>query len=375
MPASCPAQPGCIGNSTIGRSADCSSACSAALARTQRERLFLALLALAQPRHRGGIARIAREVKAAEPLDRDDAAAAQQLERGGDRVAVDRPAPAIDQRQRRSAHRAGVRLGVEAPVQRIGVFAQALRALGEWRHAGLCAVVGQGARQRVARPALRAVDEGIAVAPVGGIEQFGQAVVAGRRVGRDCRRDTAGAAGEDAEVVLPVDAAAGGGLDALDACQRRGVGLQSLLEPRQHGRGALDFERHAFGVVEDPAGQAQLVRQAIDERAEADTLHRAAYADRAPLDGGFGRGQHHGHVRGANALRTSRDACNGLARRLPLPRAGEGRGEGEGRPAALTPALSQGEREHASGEGVRRAITRPLQSPSVRGSHIEIAGT
>ena len=44
--------------------------------RHHRERLFVALLALAQPRHRLGLARIADELEAAQALERDDAASA-----------------------------------------------------------------------------------------------------------------------------------------------------------------------------------------------------------------------------------------------------------------------------------------------------------
>jgi hypothetical protein len=97
----------------------------------------------------------------------------------------------IDERERRPAGGAGVRLGVEAPGRRIGVFTQAEGALRERRHAGLGTVVGELAGQREARAALGAVDEGVAMAPVGRIEQLAQARVAGRAVGRYRGRDLA----------------------------------------------------------------------------------------------------------------------------------------------------------------------------------------
>ena len=132
------------------------------------------------------------------------------------------------------------------------VLAQALRALRERGHAGLRAVVGQGAGQRVARAALRAVDEGVAVAPVGGVEQLGQAVVAGGGVGRDRVRHLARPAGQDAKARLAGERPCTRRLQMLDAGERRRVGLQPSFESCERGRRTLDLDRDALCVVEDP---------------------------------------------------------------------------------------------------------------------------
>ena len=84
------------------------------IARHQRERLLLAVLARPQPRDRLLVAGQAREVVPADALDGDDAAVAQQRGDLVERV-----------REPRSAGGAGVGLGVEAAVRRVGVLGRA----------------------------------------------------------------------------------------------------------------------------------------------------------------------------------------------------------------------------------------------------------
>ena len=74
-------------------------------------------LRIAQPRDRAGIARVAGEVKAAQPLDRDDFAAANARDRGCDRIDVALGGAACGmQREPRPAGWARVRFGVKATV-------------------------------------------------------------------------------------------------------------------------------------------------------------------------------------------------------------------------------------------------------------------
>ena len=80
-------------------------------------------------------------------------------------------------------HRAGVGLGVEAAVGRVLVLGAAGGAHGKAGHRGQRPVVGDAAHDREARPAVGAVDERVAVAAVGGVEQLAQAV----RAHRACR--------------------------------------------------------------------------------------------------------------------------------------------------------------------------------------------
>ena len=95
--------------------------------RHHRERLLLAELALAQRRDRRGIARIARQVIAAEPLDRDDATVRSSSPPGGCASSPSSVSPSRRVRSR-AADRTGDRLRVKAPVERIVVLARAVRA-------------------------------------------------------------------------------------------------------------------------------------------------------------------------------------------------------------------------------------------------------
>ena len=213
-------------------------------------------------------------------------------QRGGDRVARDRPPLRIDQRaapgrtpgrhwaRHGSAGRSGSAYSRRTP----GTAGKAPCWSG--------AVVGQRAGQRVARAAVGAVDEGIAVAAVGRVEQFGQAVRAGGGVGRDAGLHRARAAGAGCWKAASASSAgvarvssastrASGGASLFRRCS---TALQRLLRP-------LHLDVHALRVVAHPAGQAQFLRQAIDEGPEAHALHDAAHADRAAFDG-LGVGQH-----------------------------------------------------------------------------------
>ncbi len=83
----------------------------------QRERLLLAALASAQLGYHTLVVGPAREVVAADALDRDDLPGGERrcaaaLTGSSGRL---RPARAVDQARRRPARRAGVRLRVEAP--------------------------------------------------------------------------------------------------------------------------------------------------------------------------------------------------------------------------------------------------------------------
>ena len=85
----------------------------------------------------------------------------------------------------RAAVRASGGLSVEAPVGRVVVFALAGRTQVEDPHGGVGSVVRDGLDDRVAGAAVRAVDEGVAMATVGAVAQFGETVLADRSVGRD----------------------------------------------------------------------------------------------------------------------------------------------------------------------------------------------
>ena len=101
------------------------------IARHQRKRLGVALLALAQPRHRIGIGRVAGEMIAAEALDRDDMAFEQEACHGIDIVEhaegrkFDRAAAGFFKDSARAAGMAGDRLRMETPITGHFIFATA----------------------------------------------------------------------------------------------------------------------------------------------------------------------------------------------------------------------------------------------------------
>lgn len=88
----------------------------------------------------------------------------------------------------RPAVKAGIGLRMKAPVKWVGILRGAFGAHGKAIHRGGRSVIRQRADDGKARAAVGAVDKGVVIASVGGIEQFAQAVVAGGDIGRDERR-------------------------------------------------------------------------------------------------------------------------------------------------------------------------------------------
>ena len=199
----------------------------------------------------------------------------------------------VEQRDRRPAVRAGVRLRMEAPVARVLVLGLAGRAHAELRHRRERSVVGDTADDREPRAAVGAVDEGIAKPAIAGVEELPQASLAGRRIGRDrCVSDVAVRALADRE-------AAGArrlellGRDALDRRERWRVGSETIEEPGDVGVGPLDLQENAVGVVEHEAAEPELAGQPVDVRPKADALDRAVHAHPgAPAQAGRGAGAH-----------------------------------------------------------------------------------
>ena len=271
------ARRGARGASTIGRAGEVSSALGrrveldqrARLGHAgdhQRERLVLAVLARAQPRDRALVVGAAGEVVAAQPLDGDDRARAQQARRRGHGV-LPRPAPAPSS-SRRAARRPGRRWAGRGSGGRAGRRTRPARgAHREGGHRRLRAVVGDAAHDREARAAVRAVDERVAVAAVGRVEQLGEAVGAGRGVGGDERVGVAaGGAGDDREAAL----AGGRHARGRHAPTRASGGARpasAATNRSTSARGALDLDLDPVHVVAHEAGQAVLLGQAEDERA------------------------------------------------------------------------------------------------------------
>lgn len=121
----------------------------------------------------------------------------------------------------RPADGAAVRLRVVAPVFNVLKLCLAVRAHRKLRHGGVRPVIGDGFNNRESRSAVGAVYEGVAIPPVGGVEQLAQAVRADARVRRNERPHTLTALARDyAEALKVLSPLHGAGLHGLDERQR-----------------------------------------------------------------------------------------------------------------------------------------------------------
>ena len=246
------------------------------------QRPLLPVLALPQRRD-GRLGRgVDREVVAAEPLDREDPAAGQQVRGRRHRVAGQRPARSVHERQCRPAGRAAHRLGVEPPVGRVGVLAGAVGAHPEAGHRRQWTVVRDAGDHGEPRPAVGAVDERVAVAPVGRVPQLGQAVRAGGRVGRDRRQPRPVRRARHDDEAGPADGRKRHAGHVLHHGQHRGPVPQPGDERRHRRHRPLRLGEHSGRVVADKTGDAELGRQRVRERPVADALHRPPDPDAHP---------------------------------------------------------------------------------------------
>jgi hypothetical protein len=174
---------------------------------------------------------------------------------------------------------------MEATVAWVLVFSSALRAELKSAHRRVAPVVGDGADDREARPALRAVDEGIAVAPVGRVEQLVQALVARGDVARDQCATVHRQARQNRELPLApqrLRLAA----HPLDLRERRRLRLEGKGERVDSLCVTLDLHDDAGPVVQHEACEPVPHGQAVHERAEADPLDGAGDFEAATHGGG-----------------------------------------------------------------------------------------
>ena len=255
----------------------------------QREGPIGTPLSLPQYIDRVGLRGIDQQLKAAEPLHGHDTPL-QEARTAASKAAGPAASccPGRLALQGRPAARTRDRLGVKTPIGRIDIFRLALWAQGELGHRGSRPIVGQLPNDRPARPAVGAVGEGIAVAALGRIANFGKTKIAGGQVGGNGRlrrrRGRAGANGECRRsfaffrAELPAGDLAD--FDAIDAGLWRVGVAQAVEEAVQRGPLAFDLDLdHARGVLH-PALQVMLASGMIDERPEPDSLDHPAHGNR-----------------------------------------------------------------------------------------------
>src|ERR1022692_1047528 len=167
---------------------------------------------------------------------------------------------------------------MKASIGRIGVFAAAIGAQCESAHAGPRAVIGEGARYRIARPAMGAGDEGMAPAAPCRIEQLGEAVGANGRVRADRGRAARADALHDPESVQSFRCNRVRD-DRVDARARRSIAAQPLDERGQLRLRSLGGDLDAARIIAYPPGEFEIARETPDKRPEADALDDAADAN------------------------------------------------------------------------------------------------
>ena len=182
----------------------------------------------------------------------------------------------------RPAVKTGIRLRVKAPVKWVAILGGALGAHGKAVHGRGHSVVRQRPDDGKARPAVGAVDKGVVIASVGGVEQFAQAVVTGGDIGGDERRMRGLVLRRhDAKALfivgIPSASRQLGNLDALHPCRVRRV-LRQRGDKAVDGRArSMRLDMHAVARVEHPAADTVRHGLAIHKRPHADALHNARH--------------------------------------------------------------------------------------------------
>ena len=170
-------------------------------------------------------------------------------------------------------------MGVKTPVGRIVEFKLTRIAHRKRVHRRPLSVIRCLADDRIARTAVRAIGEGIAIPPVFRIADFTAAVVAGRNVRRNKGYRRRRRLTFNDEKVLLTAFSNRHKFQRIDLGRRRFLPLQGSDEFIQLGFAAFDFNMNAIGRIVHPAGQSASRRQSVDKRAEADALDDAANQD------------------------------------------------------------------------------------------------
>ena len=262
------------------------------------KRFVAAAFAAAKLGYRLLVGGVACQVKSAQTLDGDDTATGQQLNTAVDN-GVAGLARGADGRQRggfarliaharfaphdmRPAIKAGIGLRVKTPVEWVGILRGTLRTHGKTIHRRGRSVIRQRPDDGKARSAVSAVDKGVVIASVGGIEQLAQAIVAGGDIGRDERRVRGLVLRCHNTKALLIGSAPAARLqirniDSLNA-SRRGRMLRKSSDKSVNRLGTgVRLDMHAVARVEHPSANAMRHGLAIHKRSHANALYNARY--------------------------------------------------------------------------------------------------
>ena len=237
-------------------------------------------------------------MESAQALDGDDATAGQQLNAALDdsvaglacgadgrcrgripaRIAVHSLAP----RNMRPAIKAGIGLRVKTPVEWVDILRSALGTHGKTIHRRGRSVIRQRSDDGKAWAAVSAVDKGVVIASVGGIEQLAQAIVTGGDIGRDERRVCGLVLRRHNVKALLIGSAPAARLqirniDSLNAsCRRRMLRKRGNKSIERIGR-SVRLDMHAVARIEHPSANAMRHGLAIHKRSHANALHNARH--------------------------------------------------------------------------------------------------
>src|SRR5579863_484432 len=175
-----------------------------------------------------------------------------------------------------SAHWASNWLRVKAAVAGVVIFRSTEIIQRPNMHGGVGSVVRQIQDDRLAWPAVRAVDVGISATRVGGIKKFSQAIIADWEIRRNagCRVCTPLAFADGKFIQADRDCRTN--FDVRDASGRRWVRVQILHKSLEPKLSTLQKNLDAFFTIQHPSGKGVGAGQTIDKRPEAHTLHYAA---------------------------------------------------------------------------------------------------
>lgn len=234
--------------------------------------------------HRRRVASIDQQVESTQTFQSDNLAISQRCNCGSNRFigSSHHLAAWIPKFSSRPTLGAGDWLCVKTPVSRGLVLSLAVGAHLERGHSGIRAVVGQALDYAVARAAVSAIDEGVAIAPVGRVEHFAETFRADRDVGQD-NGGFAPAFSRFADFKRgEIERGEFAGFDADDPSERGRFGWQPELEFGNRPSRPFYFDEHSLWSIIDPASQMQFVGKAIDERTKSDPLYGSAHSDLEP---------------------------------------------------------------------------------------------
>ena len=240
-----------------------------------RQRLFFAVLPPPETADRLRIARVAGEMDATEPFDRENVSPGQSFLRFRKDVPGDFPALCVEQPDLWPAAGAAVRLGMITAGMAVFVFRVTGGAHGKLCHGRRFPVVREVADDGKAGATVRTIDKRIAVPPVSRVRQLPQAGGAGSDIRRNQGAAVPLCAASDGKTVVAHQPIQRYGANLFHNGQRGGRAGQFVLEAGKRFRWPFQFQLHAGGGISHPAAQGVPLCETVQIGPEPHPLHNA----------------------------------------------------------------------------------------------------